>query len=42
VYLLGNYVVWMTPSGTALVIDCSNGKDKLSDAEIDKLFVVKK
>jgi Ca-activated chloride channel family protein len=42
VYLLGNYVVWMTPSGTALVIDCGTGKDKLTDGEIDKLFVVKK
>ncbi|MGH7173353.1 MAG: VIT domain-containing protein, partial [Gemmataceae bacterium] len=38
VFKLGNYLVWVAPSGTALVIDTSKGKDKLSDAEIDKLF----
>ncbi len=32
----------MTPNGTALVIDTNDGKEKLSDAEIDKLFVAKK
>jgi Ca-activated chloride channel family protein len=42
VFLLGNHVVWVTPSGTALVIDMAQGKDKLTDAEIDKLFVPKK
>jgi Ca-activated chloride channel homolog len=42
VFRLGNYLVWLTPSGTALVIDASNGKDKLADAEIDKLFVMAK
>jgi Ca-activated chloride channel family protein len=42
VYRLGNHLVWVTPSGTALVIDARNGKDKLSDEEIDKLFVAKK
>jgi Ca-activated chloride channel family protein len=41
VYLLGNHVVWVTPSGTALVIDTSDGKDNLSDAEIDRLFAAK-
>ncbi len=41
VFKLGNYLVWVAPSGTALVID-TEGKDKLSDAEIDKLFVAKK
>jgi Ca-activated chloride channel family protein len=41
VFRLGNYVVWMTPSGTALVVDANDGKDKLNDQEIDKLFVKK-
>jgi hypothetical protein len=34
--------VWITPSGTALVIDTTDGKEKLADAEIDKLFVAPK
>jgi Ca-activated chloride channel family protein len=42
VFQLGNHLVWVTPNGTALVIDTNDGKDKLSDEEIDKLFVVKK
>jgi Ca-activated chloride channel family protein len=42
VFRLGNHLVWVAPSGTALVIDASNGKDKLSDEEIDKLFAAKK
>lgn len=42
VYKLGNYLLWVAPSGTALIIDTTKGKDKLGDAEIDKLFVVKK
>jgi Ca-activated chloride channel family protein len=42
VFQLGNYLVWLTPSGTALVIDTSEGKEKLTDEEIDKLFVAKK
>jgi Ca-activated chloride channel family protein len=42
VFLLGNHLVWVSPSGTALVIDTTQGKDKLTDAEIDKLFVVRK
>jgi len=39
VYRLGNHLVWITPSGTALVVDRNDGKDQLSDEEIDKLFV---
>jgi Ca-activated chloride channel family protein len=39
---LGNYLVWVAPSGTALVIDANDGKKELSDAEIDKLFEAKK
>jgi Ca-activated chloride channel family protein len=42
VYRLGNHLVWMAPNGTALVIDTSEGKEKLDDAEINKLFVAKK
>jgi Ca-activated chloride channel family protein len=42
VFKLGNHLVWVTPNGTALVIDTNDGKDKLSDAEIDKLFLAKK
>ena len=41
VFALGNRLVWMTPNGTALVID-ADGAETLSDAEIDKLFVAKK
>jgi Ca-activated chloride channel family protein len=42
VFQLGNYVVWITPSGDVLVIDGKNGKEELSDKEIDALFVAKK
>jgi Ca-activated chloride channel family protein len=42
VFQLGNHLVWVTPSGTALVIDSSEGKQSLADDEIDKLFEVKK
>jgi Ca-activated chloride channel family protein len=41
VFALGSRVVWMTPSGTALVIDAA-GAETLSDDEIDKLFSAKK
>jgi Ca-activated chloride channel family protein len=39
---LGNYLVWVAPSGTALIIDANDGKKELTDAEIDKLFEAKK
>jgi Ca-activated chloride channel homolog len=39
VYLLGNFVIWVTPSGKALIIDANNGADTLSNADIDRLFV---
>ena len=42
VYQLGNHLVWLTPSGTALVVDTAEGKEKLTDAEIDRLFVARK
>ena len=42
VFRLGNHLVWVTPSGTALIIDTSEGKEKLNDEEINKLFVARK
>ena len=39
VFQLGNHLIWVTPSGTALVIDAGDGKEQLTDAEIDQLFV---
>jgi Ca-activated chloride channel family protein len=42
VFRLGNYVVWVTPSGDALVIDFNDGVSKLADADIDRLFVARK
>ncbi len=42
VYQLGNYLLWVTPSGTALIIDARDGKTSLTDAEIGKLFVTGK
>ncbi len=42
VFLLGNYVVWVTPSNEVLVIDGQHGKEELTDQEIDALFVAKK
>jgi Ca-activated chloride channel family protein len=41
VFRLGNFVVWISPSGTALVIDQTQGKEKLDDAEIAALFAKK-
>ena len=38
VFQLGNHVVWVTPSNTALLIDTSDGVEELSDADIDRLF----
>jgi Ca-activated chloride channel homolog len=42
VFQLGSRLVWVTPSGTALVIDTGRGKETMSDDEIDKLFVAVK
>jgi Ca-activated chloride channel family protein len=42
VFRLGNHLVWVTPSNTALVIDLNDGQEKLTDAEIDRLFVAPK
>lgn len=38
VFQLGNHIVWVSPSGTALIIDQGDGRDELPDAEIDRLF----
>ena len=40
-FALGNRLVWMTPSGTALVID-ADGAETMKDEEIDRLFVATK
>jgi Ca-activated chloride channel family protein len=42
VFKLGSYLVWVTPNGSALVIDTNDGKAEMSDADIDTLFVAKK
>lgn len=38
VFSLSQSVVWITPSGTALVVDPSSGKEELTDDEITRLF----
>ena len=38
VFQLGNYLVWVTPSGKALIIDRGAGLETMSDADIDRLF----
>ena len=38
VFRLGNHLVFVTPSQTALVIDANDGKDKLTDDEMAALF----
>jgi len=38
VYQLGNHLVWVTPSNSALVVDAGNGVEQLSDADINRLF----
>src|SRR5262249_11066975 len=42
VFRLGNHLVWVAPNGVALVVDTEEGTEKLSDAEIDGLFVARK
>lgn len=41
VFRLGNYVVWIAPNGSALVVDQNDGKEKMADEEIDRLFAAK-
>ncbi|HET6575519.1 MAG TPA: VIT domain-containing protein [Fimbriiglobus sp.] len=38
VFCLGNHLVWVAPSGQALVIDARAGQEKLADEEIARLF----
>lgn len=42
VYALGNYLIWVTPSGVALIVDQNNGVESLEDAAIDRLFAAAK
>ncbi len=42
VFRMGNHLVWVTPSGTALLLDASAGKETLTDDEIASLFPGKK
>jgi hypothetical protein len=37
-FRLGNYLVWVTPSGSALVIDREDGRENVDDLEIERLF----
>ncbi len=39
---LGNHLVYVTPSGEALIIDAQHGVETLAAAEIDRLFVAAK
>jgi Ca-activated chloride channel family protein len=41
VFQLGNHLVWVAPSGTALVIDTTDGREEMADAEIDRLFTTR-
>jgi Ca-activated chloride channel family protein len=41
VFQLGNYLVWITPSGKALVVDMASGQETMTDREIDRLFASK-
>jgi Ca-activated chloride channel homolog len=38
VFRLGNHLVYVTPSNVALIVDTNDGKEKLDDKEIEKLF----
>jgi Ca-activated chloride channel family protein len=42
VFQLGNHLVWVTPSNTALVLDTNDGVEQMTDADIDRLFSVAK
>jgi Ca-activated chloride channel family protein len=39
---LGNYLIWVTPGNTALVIDTQEGKNTISDKEIEQMFAPSK
>ena len=38
VYKLGSHWLWITPSGTALIVDTKAGRESLADDEVVKLF----
>jgi Ca-activated chloride channel homolog len=42
VFQLGKDVVWVTPSGSVLVIAANKGAETMTDTEIDALFAAKK
>lgn len=42
VFRTGNHLVWVTPSGTALLLDTCEGKEILTDDEIASLFAAQK
>lgn len=42
VFRMGNHLVYVTPSGSALVVDANNGVETLPDGDIKALFVRKK
>ncbi len=42
VFQLGNHLLWITPSGRALVIDLNAGQEEMPDADIDRLFVAQR
>jgi Ca-activated chloride channel family protein len=42
VFRLGNHLLWVTPSGTALIVDTSTGVETMTNEEIDRLFTVPK
>jgi Ca-activated chloride channel family protein len=41
VFRLANHIVWVAPNGTALIIDTSEGKEKMDDKDIEELFTKK-
>lgn len=42
IFGLGNYLIWVTPGNTALVIDTQEGKNTISDKEIEQMFAPNK
>src|SRR5262249_19629443 len=42
VLAVGNHLVWITPSATALIIDTTDGVEELANEDIDRLFVPRK
>lgn len=41
-FRLGNYLLWVTPNKTALIVDTNDGREDMTDAEIDALFATRK